>query len=235
MTTMTLGISESKIRVIAPDVGGGFGGKLGVLPEEMLCVTLALKLGRPVKWTEARSESLLAAHDGRDQIQDIAVTAKRDGTVTGLDVRLLADGADGRRTVPVAQFFLDYFTTALSEDELLAEVCFPRYTGWRHHYEKFNRTAQAWSMVAVAVALNVDSSGTIAEARVGLTNTGTTPIRAAGVEEALVGQQAGEESAGAAAQRACEGSAAPSDADATADYREHLARVLTGRAVLAAL
>src|SRR5581483_2882173 len=62
MTTVTLGVPESKIRVIAPDVGGGFGGKIGVLPEEMLCVTLARKLGKPVKWTETRSESLLAAH-----------------------------------------------------------------------------------------------------------------------------------------------------------------------------
>jgi carbon-monoxide dehydrogenase large subunit len=91
MTTVTMGISESKVRVIAPDVGGGFGGKIGVLPEEMLCVALAQKFGKPVKWTETRSESLLAAHHGRDQIQDITITAKRDGTVTGLDVHLLAD------------------------------------------------------------------------------------------------------------------------------------------------
>jgi carbon-monoxide dehydrogenase large subunit len=91
MTTVTLGIPESKVRVIAPDVGGGFGGKIGVLPEEMLCVVLAQKLGRPVKWTETRSESLLAAHHGRDQIQNLTITAKRDGTITGLDVHLLAD------------------------------------------------------------------------------------------------------------------------------------------------
>jgi carbon-monoxide dehydrogenase large subunit len=91
MTTVTLGVSESKLRVIAPDVGGGFGGKLAVLPEEMLCVVLAQKLGKPVKWTETRSESLLAAHHGRDQIQDITITARKDGTVTGLDVHLLAD------------------------------------------------------------------------------------------------------------------------------------------------
>jgi aerobic carbon-monoxide dehydrogenase large subunit len=61
------------------------------VPEEMLCVVLAQKTGKPVKWTETRSESLLAAHHGRDQIQDITITAKRDGTVTGLDVHLLAD------------------------------------------------------------------------------------------------------------------------------------------------
>jgi carbon-monoxide dehydrogenase large subunit len=91
MTAVTLGVPESKLRVIAPDVGGGFGGKIGVLPEEMLCVALAQKLRRPVKWTETRSESLLTAHHGRDQIQDITITAKKDGTVTGLDVKLLAD------------------------------------------------------------------------------------------------------------------------------------------------
>ena len=91
MTAVTLGIPESKLRVIAPDVGGGFGGKISIIPEEMLCVLVARKLGKPVKWTETRSESLLAAHHGRDQIQDITITAKRDGTVTGLDVHLLAD------------------------------------------------------------------------------------------------------------------------------------------------
>ncbi|NMH98066.1 xanthine dehydrogenase family protein molybdopterin-binding subunit [Pseudonocardia acidicola] len=91
MTTVTTGIPESKLRVIAPDVGGGFGGKIGVVPEEMLCVLIAQKLHKPVKWTETRSESLLAAHHGRDQIQDITITAKKDGTVTGLDVHLLAD------------------------------------------------------------------------------------------------------------------------------------------------
>ena len=91
MTAVTLGIPESKLRVIAPDVGGGFGGKISIIPEEMLCVLVARRLGKPVKWTETRSESLLAAHHGRDQIQDITITAKRDGTVTGLDVHLLAD------------------------------------------------------------------------------------------------------------------------------------------------
>lgn len=91
MTTVVLGIPESKLRVIAPDVGGGFGGKIGVLPEEMMTVLLAQKLRKPVKWTETRSECMLTAHHGRDQIQDLVITAKKDGTITGLDVRLLAD------------------------------------------------------------------------------------------------------------------------------------------------
>ena len=150
-----------------------------------------------------------------------------------LDAEFVIAGASGTRTVPASEFFVDYFTTAIGEGEILTQVRFPKYTGWATHYEKFNRTAQAWSMCAVAVALRLDG-GTIAEARVGLTNMGTTPIRASGVEAALVGQQATADSARAAAEHATEGTAAPSDADAASDYREHLARVLTGRAVLAA-
>ncbi|UQX90233.1 xanthine dehydrogenase family protein molybdopterin-binding subunit [Jatrophihabitans telluris] len=91
MLALTLGIAEHKIRVIAPDVGGGFGGKLQVTPEEVLCTLVARRLGKPVKYTESRSESLMSAHHGRDQLQDITITATRDGRVTGLDVHLLAD------------------------------------------------------------------------------------------------------------------------------------------------
>jgi carbon-monoxide dehydrogenase large subunit len=88
---VTLGIPEQKIRVIAPDVGGGFGGKIPVTPEQIISVLVARALNKPVKYTESRSESLLSAHHGRDQIQDITMTAKRDGTVTGLDVHLYGD------------------------------------------------------------------------------------------------------------------------------------------------
>jgi len=91
MMAMTLGIPEHKIRVIAPDVGGGFGGKLQMTPEEVIAVLVGRRLGKPVKYTESRSESLLAGHHGRDQIQDITITANRDGTVTGLKVELMAN------------------------------------------------------------------------------------------------------------------------------------------------
>ncbi len=107
---VTLGIEEHKIRVIAPDVGGGFGGKIAVMPEEVLCTLIARALNKPVKWNESRSESLLSAHHGRDQIQDITLTAKKDGTVTGLDVHLYADmGAYNRLfgpSVPVLGAFM---------------------------------------------------------------------------------------------------------------------------------
>jgi carbon-monoxide dehydrogenase large subunit len=91
MLALSLGIAEHKLRVIAPDVGGGFGGKLQVTPEEFICTLVARRLGKPVKYTESRSESLMSGHHGRDQIQDITITAKRDGTVTGLDVHILSD------------------------------------------------------------------------------------------------------------------------------------------------
>ena len=155
------------------------------------------------------------------------------GVALALEAEFVITGPGGTRTVSADEFFVDYFTTALGEDEILTEVQFPKYTGWGSHYEKFNRTAQSWSMVAIAAAVRTEG-GTIAEARVGLSNMGTTPLRARGVEEALVGQPATADAVRAAAQRVTEGTAAPSDADAAADYREHLARVLTGRAVLAA-
>ncbi|WP_068271437.1 xanthine dehydrogenase family protein molybdopterin-binding subunit, partial [Aldersonia kunmingensis] len=90
MLAMTLGIPEHKVRVIAPDVGGGFGGKLQVTPEELLTLVVARRLGKPVKYTETRSETMLAAHHGRDQIQKLTLSAKRDGTVTGMKVELTA-------------------------------------------------------------------------------------------------------------------------------------------------
>jgi carbon-monoxide dehydrogenase large subunit len=91
MTALTLGLPEHKVRVIAPDVGGGFGGKLQVIPEEFLTVLAARRMGKPVKWTETRSESMVATHHGRAQIQDLTLAARRDGTVTGLKVELMAD------------------------------------------------------------------------------------------------------------------------------------------------
>jgi carbon-monoxide dehydrogenase large subunit len=90
-TALVLGIPESKVRVIAPDVGGGFGGKLQHTPEEVVTVLAARHTGKPCKYTETRSESLLAAHHGRDQWQKLTLSATREGKVTGLKVELLAD------------------------------------------------------------------------------------------------------------------------------------------------
>ena len=91
MMALVTGIPEQNIRVIAPDVGGGFGSKLQVTAEEVLAVLIARKLGRPVKWCESRSEGNLAVHHGRDQLQRIKLAAGSDGRLRGLSVDLLAD------------------------------------------------------------------------------------------------------------------------------------------------
>ncbi|WP_076260101.1 xanthine dehydrogenase family protein molybdopterin-binding subunit [Intrasporangium flavum] len=91
LVAATTGMPESKVRVIAPDVGGGFGGKLQTTPEEFATVAVARLVGKPCKYTETRSESLLSGHHGRDQWQKLTLAAEKDGTVTGLKVELLAD------------------------------------------------------------------------------------------------------------------------------------------------
>jgi aerobic carbon-monoxide dehydrogenase large subunit len=91
LLALTTGVPESKIRVIAPDVGGGFGSKLQFYAEEVIATILAKRLGRPVKWTESRTENFQATHHGRDQIQDIEICATQDGKVLGLKVDLTAN------------------------------------------------------------------------------------------------------------------------------------------------
>jgi aerobic carbon-monoxide dehydrogenase large subunit len=91
MLSLQTGIPEQAIRVVAPDVGGGFGSKLQVTAEEVLALLITRKLGRPVKWTESRSEGNMTVHHGRDQWQRIRIAADRDGRIRGLDVDLLAD------------------------------------------------------------------------------------------------------------------------------------------------
>jgi aerobic carbon-monoxide dehydrogenase medium subunit len=152
-----------------------------------------------------------------------------------LDASFVVAGAGGsRRTVPASEFFVDYLQTAIGPDELLVEVRVPKLgDGWGFHYEKFHRVAQAWAIVGVAAAVK-RSNGSIAEARVGLTNMGPRPVRASAVEGALAGTGADEASIAAAAAHAAEGTEPPSDLGGQADYRRHLVQVLTRRAVMAA-
>ncbi|GII25574.1 FAD binding domain-containing protein [Planosporangium mesophilum] len=152
-----------------------------------------------------------------------------------LDATLEIAGAGGRRGVPAADFFVDYLTTALEPGEVLTSIRLPkRGEGWSTRYEKFNRTAQGWAIVGVAAAVRRENGG-IAEARVALTNMGTRPVRAAAVESALTGASADAETVRAAAGHAAEGAEPTGDLSASAEYRSHLARVLTERAILAAL
>ncbi|MDO9380519.1 MAG: xanthine dehydrogenase family protein subunit M [Nocardioidaceae bacterium] len=142
-------------------------------------------------------------------------------------------GPGGTRTVPASEFFVDLFTTAVGEDEILTHVRIPKHTGWGSSYKKFTRVAQQWSIVAVAATVRVEN-GTIAEAQIGLTNMGSTPIRPAAVEQALVGVSLDEAAVAAATASVAEGTTPPSDTNGDADYRRHLAGVLTKRAVLTA-
>jgi len=148
-----------------------------------------------------------------------------------LDAEFRVQGPDGQRSIAARDFFDDYLTTSMRPGEILTAIRVPKLgDGWSTHYEKLNRVAQAWSMVAVAAAVH-RSDGTITEARIGLTNMGPTPLRAASVEQALAGAEASEESIARASASAAEGTSAPSDLSAKADYREHLVTVLTRRAV----
>ena len=150
-----------------------------------------------------------------------------------LDAQFVIAGSAGTRTVAADEFFVGLFETAIGEDEILTEVRIPKLGGWGVHYEKFVRVVHQWPIVAVAAAVRMEG-GTIAEARVGLTNMGSTPIRARAVEAALVGAEATPDGVRAAAEQAAEGTNPPSDLNGDADYRRHLARVLTRRAVVAA-
>jgi aerobic carbon-monoxide dehydrogenase medium subunit len=163
-----------------------------------------------------------------------------------LDAVLEVAGAGGaRRQVPAGEFFVDYLTTVLEPGEVLVAVRLPKrpaggvggagnQNGWVTHYEKFQRTAQAWATVGVAAAVRRDN-GSIAEARVALTNMASTPVRAVAVEQALAGVPAEADAVLRAAEHAAEGTHPTSDLSASAEYRTHLAKVLTRRAVLAAL
>jgi len=142
-------------------------------------------------------------------------------------------GPAGTRTVAADDFFVDLFETAIGEDEILTEIRVPKHTGWGAHYEKFVRVAHQWPIVAVAVTLRADG-GTISEARIGLTNMGSTALRASATEAALAGAAATEEGVRAAAEQAADGTNPPSDLNGDSDYRKHLATVLTRRAVLKA-
>ncbi len=152
-----------------------------------------------------------------------------------LDATLVAQGPGGRREIPAAEFFVDYLQTALAPDEVLVEVRVPKLgSGWGHHYEKFNLVAQAWAVVG-AVALVQRANGAIGSARIGLVNVGPTPVRASAVESALTGVEPSGEAVAAAADNAADGISPSSDVHASAEFRTHLARILTKRAVSAAI
>jgi carbon-monoxide dehydrogenase medium subunit len=131
-----------------------------------------------------------------------------------------AVGPGGERSIDAADFFQGFLETALSPDEILTEITFPKATGAGWSFQKFNRRAQDWAIVGVA-AVRGASTG------VGLVNMGPVPLRASAVEAALAGGASEEE----AAARAAEGLDPPADLNATSEYRVHLAQVLVRRAL----
>src|SRR5215210_1710213 len=150
-----------------------------------------------------------------------------------LEGTFVVHGPSGERTVAAGDFFQDYLQTDLAPDEVLTQIRVPKLgssTGWS--YKKFNRRAQDWAVVGVAAVVE-KSNGNVGAARIGLTNMGSTPLRASAAENALSGADAS--SLAEATQNADEGTSPSSDIAASAEYRRHLARVLARRAVEEAL
>jgi carbon-monoxide dehydrogenase medium subunit len=154
--------------------------------------------------------------------------------ILALDGTLIARGPGGEREIAASDFFVDYLTSSLEPDEILTAIRIPKLgAGWGYRYEKFHRTAQSWATVAVAALVRRDN-GSVAEARIGLTNMGTVPVRATAAEQAVRGVAASRAALNEAAAQADEGTQPPGDLHGAPDYRRHLARVLTGRALAAA-
>lgn len=153
--------------------------------------------------------------------------------VLALDGSVDIVGSGGTRRVSAADFFQDYFTTALGEDDVAVAVRIPSHAGWGSCYEKFTIVAQAWAVVAVGATVRV-ADGVIAEAKVAMANMGPTPLRARQAEAALAGTGLDGEALDSAASRAGEGTNPPEDSAGTPEYRRHLAGVLARRAVRSA-
>ena len=129
LLALLTGIPENHIRVVAPDVGGGFGAKLQINREEVLALVLAKQTGRPIKWTESRSEHFVSTHHGRDQIQDIELAVTNDGTILGMKVDLLADmGAYLQIITPGTPLLGMFMYSGIYKMEALDFTCTGVYT-----------------------------------------------------------------------------------------------------------
>lgn len=164
----------------------------------------------------------LAHGDSASDLPSVAI-------VTGAEV--VARGSGGERAIAASELFVDYLTTSLAGDEVVTAVRFPAHpAGSGFAYEKFNRRSEDWAMVAVA-ALVTAEGGVCKSAAVGLTNMASRPLRATAVEQALQGQLLDADHIAQAAGAAADGTEPPEDRTASADYKRHLARVLTRRAL----
>jgi aerobic carbon-monoxide dehydrogenase medium subunit len=144
---------------------------------------------------------------------------------------LTVRGTGGERPIAADDLFQDYLTTSLAQDEVITEVRLPVLEGYGVGYRKFTRRAEDWAMVAVAALVKKGPDGSCEDVRIGLTHMASTPLRASAVESALRGGALDADSVAAAAAQAAEGTDPPGDLNATPDYKRHLARVLTRRAL----
>jgi carbon-monoxide dehydrogenase medium subunit len=153
-----------------------------------------------------------------------AVLLAYEGSVT---VR----GDVGQREVAAVDLFQDFLTTAVGDGEILTEVRLPAMDGYGFGYHKFNRRQEDWAMVAACALVKKGADGTCEDVRIGLTHMSSIPMRATAAEQALRGKPLDAQSIAAAAEQAAEGTDPPADLNASADYKRHLARVLTRRAL----
>ena len=167
----------------------------------------------------------LAHGDPASELPAVLVAA--EGSVT-------VQGSAGEREIAAADLFQDYLTTAIAPGEVMTSVSLPIGAGWGFGYQKFNRRVEDWAMVGVCALVRKAADGSCEDVRVGLTNMGSTPLRATATEQALRGGGLDSASIVAAAQQAAEGTNPPSDLNASSDYKRHLAQVLTARALEAA-
>jgi aerobic carbon-monoxide dehydrogenase medium subunit len=137
----------------------------------------------------------------------------------------------GQREVAAADLFEDFLTTAVGDGEILTEIRLPALDGYGFGYRKFNRRQEDWAMVAVCALVKKAPDGTCEDVRIGLTHMASTPLRATAAEQALRGKPLDAQTIAEAADQAAEGTDPPADLNASADYKRHLARVLTRRAL----
>jgi len=152
--------------------------------------------------------------------------------ILALEAQIKAVGPNGERTIPANDFFVDMLTSALQESEILTEIRVPALpSGAGTAYLKMDHPASHYALCGVAAVLTLGEGDRISEARVAVTGVGSKAYRATGVEEALKGQPANLDSYTNAAEKAADGQDPLSDIHASAEYRAHLARVYTRRAL----
>jgi len=185
----------------------------------------------------ARAASLIADQQVRNR-GTIGGSLAHGDSASDLPTVLLATegevtarGTGGQRTIAAANLFQDFLTTSLAHDEVITEVRLPALDGYGFGYEKFSRRAEDWAMVGVCALVKKADDGSCEDVRIGLTHMGSTPLRAGAAEEALRGQGLDADSIARAADQAADGTEPPGDLNATPDYKRHLARTLTGRAL----